>query len=102
MTNQEPMNSKQETLREKLALLALAHPELEMSNQWLPVLEKFVQQEVREAQVSILKEIEPPEQFADYNKLMGASHCLACGFDSEKFREWIQDRIKQLEELNND
>lgn len=62
------------------------------------LLERVVTSKVNEGKIAILKEIEPPEQFAGYNRLMGATHCLVCGFDSEKFREWIEDRIRTLKE----
>ena len=50
----------------------------------------------REARISELKQLEPPEQYEDYAKLMGDEMCHTCGFNACKFRRLLQDRINQL------
>lgn len=47
--------------------------------------------------VEELKQLRPPEQYADYAKIMGSEACTVCGFNSEIFRRYLDDRISELE-----
>lgn len=58
----------------------------------------LIKEQERQARIDELKALEPPEQFADYNRIMGSEFCRICGFNSEVFRKHINDRISQLEQ----
>jgi hypothetical protein len=49
------------------------------------------------ARISELKQIRPPEQYKDYAKIAGREDCVICGFNSEKFRKHIDDRLAALQ-----
>lgn len=69
----------------------------EQVDRYLPLINLYIEERERLARISELKQIEPPEQYEDYAILMGSKHCRICGFNAIKFREHIQDRIKELE-----
>lgn len=49
-------------LREKLTMLFMSKPDLEISNQWLPIIEQFIQTQVKEAS----KRLEVPESLVKH------------------------------------
>ena len=59
-------------------------------------LEKLLAQQVREARIDELKQLEPPEQYIDYAMISGNDACAMCGFNAIKFGEHIADRIAAL------
>lgn len=63
----------------------------------------LIEAEKLKGQIAVWKEIEPPEVFKEYAKLAVEDFCTICGFNSEKFRAYIQEHIQslqqQLEEL---
>lgn len=67
-----------------------------IGNNLVAKLETLLDRVRVEAQVSILKEIEPPEQYEEYAKLMGSEQCRICGFNAVQFRKHIADRIATL------
>lgn len=59
-------------------------------------IKQFIENRVKEARVDELKQLEPPEQYEEYAKLMGSEYCRICGFNAIKFREYITKRLKAL------
>lgn len=51
--------------------------------------------------IKVWQEIQPPEQYEEYAKLMGQEACNICGFNAVKFREYIQERIAHLQSQLN-
>jgi len=61
--------------------------------------EKLMLEVEVKAKISILKEIEPPEQWEQFAIMSGKNHCSICGFNAIKFRDFIEERIKALESM---
>ena len=55
----------------------------------------------REARIDELKQLEPPEQYEDYAKIMGSESCTICGFNAIVFRKHISNRIAELNQEKN-
>lgn len=56
-----------------------------------------IKQLIKEARISELEQIKPPEQYKEYAKLAGRESCVICGFNSEVFREHIEERLAALQ-----
>lgn len=67
-----------------------------------PAIEALIASKVREARIDELKQIEPPEQYEEYAKLLGHEACNICGFNAVKFRKYIQERIAALQSREQD
>lgn len=52
---------------------------------------------VTEARIEELKQLEPPEQYEEYARLMGSEHCRICGFNAIEFRKYISKEIAELQ-----
>ena len=59
-------------------------------------IEHYIANQVREARIDELKQIEPPEQYIDYAMISGHDACAMCGFNAIKFGEHITNRIATL------
>ena len=57
-----------------------------------------IQALITEARIDELKAIMPPEQYKDYALLNGQDACRICGFNSEVFRDHLEDRLTQIKE----
>lgn len=60
------------------------------------IIGNLIANQVREARIDELKQIEPPEQYIDYAMISGNDACAMCGFNAIKFREYIEDRTATL------
>ena len=56
----------------------------------------LIQEQVRLARISELKQLEPPEQYEEYARIAGTDACYICGFNAVLFRKVIANRIKEL------
>ncbi len=63
---------------------------------YMQELLQLIERSKLEARINELKKLEPPEQYADYAKLMGSEQCNVCGFNAIRFGEHVKDRIKAL------
>ncbi len=59
-------------------------------------LQALIQEQVRLARISELKQLEPPEQYEEYARIAGTDACYICGFNAVLFRKVIAERIKEL------
>jgi hypothetical protein len=62
----------------------------------VPELVALIQEQVRLARISELKQLEPPEQYEEYARIAGTDACYICGFNAVLFRKVIAERIKAL------
>tara|TARA_R110000868_G_scaffold128605_1_gene336774 strand:+ start:177 stop:614 length:438 start_codon:yes stop_codon:yes gene_type:complete len=75
--------------------------DMEQVDRYWPLITQHTEKAVREARIDELKSLVPPEQYRDYAKISGQVGCVMCGFDSEKFRSYIEDRIAQLKDSDD-
>lgn len=62
----------------------------------IATLQRQHERELVETRIDELKQLEPPAQTEDYEKLFGDDGCTICGFSGTKFRKYINERIAQL------
>lgn len=59
-------------------------------------IKALIANQVREARIDELKQLEPPDQFTHYIALGKTNYCSMCGFDAIEFKKHINDRIAEL------
>ena len=62
-------------------------------------IDRLITKQCNLARIGELKQLEPPEQYEEYAKLMEGDTCTICGFNAIKFREYIRVRVAELKRL---
>ena len=71
-------------------------PYIQYTDTAVEAIKALIANQVREARIDELKQLEPPDQFTHYIALGKTNYCSMCGFDAIEFKKHINDRIAEL------